>query len=635
MPETIDNGSQKIVLNCNEHVSDTNTDSEPETSMHLESKVFPQQRFSPLRPSEITNKPKPIKGDLFKGQRSFGLVARDDGMLPRPASTGSTFQPKGAVFKVHTPKPRPESLLIPKSEGKDSRPSSVKSDSNVPMLQKDQPTATSTMASGRCELQRSNSIGGLQQHMDSGTKSANHVKTIHNISMTTPDKYGIVMSSNVQTNLSKNTKGAIMGKMTYKFHKGSSPKSSTVPIIAMSFSQPQPNKAPVPTTSVIGMMSRSLSTSGESSAPVSIASKPVTTATNSAATLKINTTLAALNLQAPTVMTPTANGNGTVLVPGTVSSQYGAVTFLNTGLASSVARTTSVANQGFIAAPVQNMMTSQNSTSLSQSTASLVNNIILKVPPTGGTTTQTVQSLVTPQVQPVQISQSQLLTAPRGPTHVQYILPSFTIPVGSNGKVQNLLALPGTSLQASNIQLTLPNQQFIQTVNPQQKVQLNNQTVKLASTSTAVTLPSAPTTPTTPQLTQPSLLQPTKIIVQTGQPQIIGSQPSTQQPTVQLLTASQANAAQPTVQVLTPTVAMQQARLVQTPPQIQPQQIQAVPLVASQIVSVAQSSGAMVTAQPLQLAQVAIGTTHVTQQQQYSQQAQVQGTKILISSTPK
>ena len=54
-----------IDLNCKEHVSDTETDSQSEDEALIENKRFPQQRFSPVQKhvsgSDITHRPKPIK----------------------------------------------------------------------------------------------------------------------------------------------------------------------------------------------------------------------------------------------------------------------------------------------------------------------------------------------------------------------------------------------------------------------------------------------------------------------------------------------------------------------------------------------------------------------------------------------
>ena len=57
-------------------------------------------------------------------------VAIDQGEMPRPANNGSSFQPKGAVFKAHSPKARLD------MSRDDTRPSSVKSDTGVQVLQK-------------------------------------------------------------------------------------------------------------------------------------------------------------------------------------------------------------------------------------------------------------------------------------------------------------------------------------------------------------------------------------------------------------------------------------------------------------------------------------------------------------------
>ena len=121
-----------IDLNCGEHVSDTETDSQSDEEALIENKRFPQQRFSPVQKhvtgADITHRPKPIK---MKPELPFRAeltrhVAIDQSEMPRPASTGSGFQPKGAVFKAHSPK-----VKLDTSRVDDTRPSSVKSDTGI------------------------------------------------------------------------------------------------------------------------------------------------------------------------------------------------------------------------------------------------------------------------------------------------------------------------------------------------------------------------------------------------------------------------------------------------------------------------------------------------------------------------
>lgn len=128
-------------LNCEEHVSDSETDSGPEEEI-IENKAFPQQRFSPVMkpslPGDITHKPKAIKinPEVFASGRELtgsptsqplSTVSRSkESMIlsPRPLNSGRKFQPTGAVFKAHTPKSSQEQLQLESNV----RPPSAKSE---------------------------------------------------------------------------------------------------------------------------------------------------------------------------------------------------------------------------------------------------------------------------------------------------------------------------------------------------------------------------------------------------------------------------------------------------------------------------------------------------------------------------
>ena len=68
----------------------------------------------------ITTKLKHHSPEIF-------FLGFDDLVIPRPASNGSTFQPKGAVFKAHSPKLKGNE----ETRSPDSRPSSAKSDTSI------------------------------------------------------------------------------------------------------------------------------------------------------------------------------------------------------------------------------------------------------------------------------------------------------------------------------------------------------------------------------------------------------------------------------------------------------------------------------------------------------------------------
>ncbi|XP_071806863.1 uncharacterized protein [Asterias amurensis] len=113
---------QHIDLECKERVADSESETESEDETMIENKAFPQQRFSPvmkhLSASDITYRPKPIKAkpgsnspirsdigcDQFDGGSNY------DKAIPRPSSSGSTFQPTGAVFKAHSPRNKTDPL---------------------------------------------------------------------------------------------------------------------------------------------------------------------------------------------------------------------------------------------------------------------------------------------------------------------------------------------------------------------------------------------------------------------------------------------------------------------------------------------------------------------------------------------
>ena len=101
-----------IDLQCTENVADSNSETESEDETMLENKAFPQQRFSPvMKPpssSKKPHRPKPIKAKSELGagtDQPDGIGLGQEGQpITRPVTGGSTFQPKGAVFKAHPPR---------------------------------------------------------------------------------------------------------------------------------------------------------------------------------------------------------------------------------------------------------------------------------------------------------------------------------------------------------------------------------------------------------------------------------------------------------------------------------------------------------------------------------------------------
>ena len=481
---------QTIDLKCDEHVFDSDTDCPSEDGELLENKAFPQQRFSPVmklvNPPGVTyQRPKPIKikpesavnNDL--AGRQLAAVGGEDKVISRPSSNGSnSFQPTGAVFKAHTPKTRPLPLVITKSDSFDSRTSSAKSD--AAMLQE-----TTERTLGQVHSQRSKSISSLQSANapQQSVSRQTHVKTLHNITMTTRDKQ--IIQSNTQTPLGPpNGKGAMMSKITHKIARGSALKSSP------------PNQ----TSNTASVSFPQLSHMTTFAKPIAIASKPLApasapvTPTVKIPTMTLAPQAALLDTNSHTNATTIKGLSNTILVPaGNLStSQYPGLSILKQAGSSSTAKTVSISSssgpsnlQGSYITTIRNVAPAQQGQTSSSNVqpvnpvaqqaitpATLLPNFVLKTSLPSQSGTQTVQTLTcgqTPNVasiqtmstlqaqqqatlQPQQIHQQ---APPRTPTHVQYILPSFAISPGPNGKM--VAQVPQGAIQL------IPSQQVIQT----------------------------------------------------------------------------------------------------------------------------------------------------------------------------
>ncbi|XP_078672351.1 uncharacterized protein LOC144911821 isoform X2 [Branchiostoma floridae x Branchiostoma belcheri] len=110
-----------IDLKCKEMVTESDSGSQSEDEVMIENKIFPQQRFSPAMkpalPADITFRPKPIKlrpepqqdtniqvSRMASNTEMQGPISVSQIPFSRPIISSSSFQPKGAVFKVHSPK---------------------------------------------------------------------------------------------------------------------------------------------------------------------------------------------------------------------------------------------------------------------------------------------------------------------------------------------------------------------------------------------------------------------------------------------------------------------------------------------------------------------------------------------------
>ena len=297
-------------------------------------------------------------------------------------------------------------------------------------------------------VQRSYSIDSSEARPKGG--STGQVKTIHNITMMTqPDKHGIILSTNTQVGLGQhNRHGVILSKMTQKVPKGL-PK--TMPA----------RQLPPGGSTVRG--------SRPSVGPIAIASKPVMPQapqppSPATPTVCINPMGVALNAHRPQVAAPAA-----VAPPVTLTILKTPITTVN---AAPKATHENVVGTSLMNAPVamKSLTTAQ------------------VVPP--------------PRMQPAPAALlANIQRAP--PTPVQYILPSFTLQTGPNGKVQNVvqMAMPNAQLHAGSIQLAIQGQSVLQqspTVVASPQPQLVPAKFQMAS---------APVTMATPPIQQKLIMQ--------------------------------------------------------------------------------------------------------------------------------
>ncbi|XP_052060621.1 protein capicua homolog isoform X1 [Mytilus californianus] len=420
-------------LICKEHVSDSETDSQTEEDNLIENKAFPQQRFSPVKhinPADITYRPTPIRkipeSPVKTPTRSVGNVEVDQ-LIPRPSSVGSSFQPTGAVFRAK-----------------------VKPNRN--------------MSIGSMQELKQNSRIQITQHP---TVKMGQMK-IHNITMTTKPNEQILMSSNTETILGdQNGQGAMMRKTSQKMRGKPAPIHQNVsmgvnsgnmfPVTSSNIQIVNSNQTYITNAHyAISTVASTFSTMGKPiSTPVPIASKPIVSM-QQGAMLK-PTTLPGMNLQQQQALYQNSQNNGTIVLQPS-NQQYG-MTILNSAMPKTSAIQTSMGG-GYITtlrniAPPQNHLAQQPHTPThSVAPQTVLTNVVLK------TTQQQMAAPLT--VQTSQYQQHQAFTqANLQPAQLQYILPSVRVAPSSGGKVQNILqmALPGTPVQQSNIQLTFTGNQ--------------------------------------------------------------------------------------------------------------------------------------------------------------------------------
>lgn len=523
--EDDDNNSDTggIDLNCKEHVSDSATDSETEDSVLIENKAFPQQRFSPVM-KQVTAAdiawPQPIKrlphgvslhsatnsDALAKSNMTANKEATDPMTLPRPSSTGSSFQPIGAVFrtKLKDLGGSQENIRGQNEDKVEFRQSSF-STSSVPGAVAASSAPTSVPAANKvCVQQSPVKVGQM---------------TIHNITMT-QDRQQLIVSSDTQTQLGRNnTNGPIFGKISKGVNRATSQKQQQQQqqIQQQQFQQQQHQlqqqqfsqqghilAKPVSTVvqivatphllatcagHVSGTVTPTFATTTKPiSTPIPIASKPVNSSFQSGVVIPASAktgraaSMSSISMQ-PAAILPNTQGVqnvGTIVLQG----NHG-MTLLNASnlsaaqgqkVAGNASVHTTVNPQGFMTT-LRNIGPHQSSsqqkvhavpTAVAAQSAQLVTSLVLKANPAAAQ----VQQPQTP-------TQALGFTPSQQPTHVRYILPSVQVQTTPQGdKVQNVLqmALPGGAVTQANI-LALAS-----SPGPHGKIQIPNNIRKVLTT---------------------------------------------------------------------------------------------------------------------------------------------------------
>ncbi|XP_056013181.1 protein capicua homolog isoform X5 [Ostrea edulis] len=434
-------------LICHEHVSDSETDSQTEEEVPVESKmnrVFPQQRFSPSNQStDRAFRPTPIK-KIPEGQPKMvqssipgaGLDLAEH--IPRPSSVGSGFQPKGAVFRAKA------SHLRMASTGSVLDGHHAKHD-NTPRLCQQPPVK----------------VGNMK---------------IHNITMTTQDQQ-LIVSTTTETVIGKqNGKGQVIGKVTKSKQRNNSqqvpiqpavtPPSQyqTKPVTSSNVQLIAPSQTIATNVVQNNMVMSTFSTMGKPiTTPVPILSKPIVSMQQAHIATPTTLKTGVPNIQQ---IQPGSNngvkGMSTIVLQNIPASQYAILNTQNIGspVAVTKAITTTVStiqtNQvsgGFITT-LRNIAPPQNHQSQPQPTPTTIYTNLVQIKSTN-------QTAAMPSMLNAVNSQAGLQ-----PTQIQYILPSVRLETPNGGKVQNLLqmALPGGQVQQGQANLLQPQQQQQQIV---------------------------------------------------------------------------------------------------------------------------------------------------------------------------
>ena len=524
--ENKESDDEAIDLKCPEHVSDSETDSTHEEDGLIENRAFPQQRFSPvMKHTEITYRPKPIKRILDSSVKdpsspAGGIMSHQtytDGLIPRPSSNGSNFQPKGAVFKAQTK----------------NRFLSTGSVAELNHSLTDYPS----------QIQRGLSVSSTKPGSQQPVK-------LHNITMSTGAEQKIIMSSNTETTLGNQIgRGPIVGKFPQK-SKQSAVKGAmqlpTQPVLLQPMAVSQYSKPTTTTIQIVATSQPVISNAGQMNSNVAT--------TYSTTSTPITASQQNINVQPQAAQAGLKNVGGTFVIQGLPASQYNILVStpnLMSPTGTKIATMPANSATHCVSTPLQT--TPQPTRSHSVAAPTMLTNYLIKP-------NQSSQpGLSSPPAPAISPAYSQPSVQP---THVQYILPSVRMQTPTQGgKLQNhviQMALPGTAIPTGSIQLTFTGSPGNGPATPQshsqvQQVQVSPQQVQTGKI----------------QL-QP--IQGFKVVSSPGKPSPAASPQLNVMPqTIQVINQSVPSSKQQTVPMVTQLVTLNQAGSIIATPQQQVQ----------------------------------------------------------------
>lgn len=329
-------------------------------------------------------------------------VGEEKFILPRPSTTGSGFQPTGAFFKA----------------------SRSKSDAEL--------SSGSKEGLGTMQV-ISNVTSSVGQHT---VMKTNHVRSIHNVTMTAPDKQHIILAT-ATTDMGKPQRTHRQLTRQQRIVSRGSLDDTHLTINAQYMNTNV--KVPVRTSALASTAADT--TVSTTALPVPIASKVAVCEGN------LVSSYVHSGQTVPSVQQQVVNE----ALPGTRHFFVAPVQNSSSGRAAVATQRAEISGSMNSSVPLS---TTQSKVQTGVPPTAVLANVVLKPNQTQQTVNQTQIPLST--------------FVPRGSaTHVQYILPSLTVQAGPGGKVQNVLqmALPCGSLQNGNIQLTAIPTNFVQTSN--------------------------------------------------------------------------------------------------------------------------------------------------------------------------